>query len=213
MVKINIAMDGPGGAGKTTIARLLAEKLNFQFLDSGLLYRHFATFYQKNNASRNEIEKLLPAWKNWLNGNQFQIVAELEKVREQLQTPEISKLASQLSVQPELRKIASNFQRKLTENKGWVVVGRDITSAVLPQAEIKIFLTASLAERAKRRNKQLSSNSEAIQQELQARDERDRNRSLTPLLKTADSWELDTTHLSPTQSLEKILTYLHSQGY
>lgn len=209
MVKINIAIDGPVGSGKTTVGRLLAEKLAYHFLDSGLLYRHFAAFYRKNQAPLGEParEKLLLLWKNWLSQDQHQTVAELEKEREWLSSSEISDLASQLAPLPQLRKIILDFQRQLTKKKGWVVVGRDITSTVLPQAEIKIFLTASLASRAQRRNQQYKKqlNSAEIEKECQARDERDQKRKLSPLIKTADSWELDTTNLSPAASVEMII--------
>ena len=212
--KINIAIDGPAGSGKTTIGKLLAGKLDYRFLDSGLLYRHFAFFCQQKDSflESREYEKLLGEWKteltNWGKG----VVLALEKERKKLSSPIISDLASQLSPLPELRKITLEFQRQLTKEKGWVVVGRDITSEVLPYAEIKIFLTASLAERVKRRNEQLSLNSAEVKQELQVRDERDQNRSISPLIKTADSWELDTTNLSPSESVEKILTYIRQKS-
>ena len=94
-----------------------------------------------------------------------------------------------------------------------MVVGRDITSEVLPDAEIKIFLTASLTERARRRNNEYGSklNSEEIKKELQERDERDKKRKISPLIKTADSWELDNTYLSPTESVEKILSFIEKK--
>ena len=138
------------------------------------------------------------------------VVFDLEKERERLSSPVISDLASQLSPLPELRKITLEFQQELTQAKGWVVVGRDITSEVLPSAEVKIFLTASVEERTKRRNNQykVKLSPEEAKNELQARDERDRGRKISPLLKTADSWELDTTHLSLDESVEKILQWI-----
>jgi CMP/dCMP kinase len=214
MLKINIAIDGPVGSGKTTIGRWLAERLNYQFLDSGLLYRHFAFFYQQNNAIT-EKEKLLRLWKEWLRNNKGKVVANLEAGRQQLSSPVISDLASQLSPQPELRKITLEFQRELVREKGWVVVGRDITSEVLPDAEVKVFLTASLEERTKRRNSQYRGklSSEEVKKELQARDERDKGRKISPLIKTADSWELDTTYLSPDESVEKLIQQIEKKFF
>ena len=121
--------------------------------------------------------------------NEGNVVSNLEKEYYQLSSPTISDLASQLSPQPELRKIILEFQRELVQEKGWVVVGRDITSEVLPDAKLKIFLTASLEERAKRRNNQykVRSSFEEAKEKLQARDERDKNRKISPLIKTVDS--------------------------
>ena len=216
MVKINIALDGPVGSGKTTIGKLLAQKLNYQFLDSGLLYRHFAWFCRENNfRAPAEINKLLLAWEQQIARQPPAVITQLEKQRAELSSPVISNLASQVALLPELRKITLHFQRQLTRLKGWVVVGRDITSTVLPEAEIKIFLTASLAARAQRRQSQYSKDSDLVKvvQELRERDERDQKRANSPLKKTVDSWELDTTFLTPEESLEKILIYLHSQNY
>jgi len=124
-----------------------------------------------------------------LRKNEGNVVSNLEKEYYQLSSPTISDLASQLSPQPELRKIILEFQRELVQEKGWVVVGRDITSEVLPDAKLKIFLTASLEERAKRRNNQykVRSSFEEAKEKLQARDERDKNRKISPLIKTVDS--------------------------
>src|SRR6185437_12031089 len=113
MLKINIAIDGPVGSGKTTVGRLLAERLNYHFFDSGLLYRHFALFYQQNNALAPEKEKLLQLWKKWLEKSKEKVVSVLEERYQQLSSSEISNLASQLSPQPELRKIILEFQREL----------------------------------------------------------------------------------------------------
>ena len=118
MLKINIAIDGPGGSGKTTIGRLLAERLSDQFFDSGLLYRHFALFCQQNSALVTDKEKLLKLWKEWLRSEQKKAVSILEKERQQLNSSTISDLASQLSPQPELRKIIWEFQRELVQEKG-----------------------------------------------------------------------------------------------
>jgi CMP/dCMP kinase len=213
MVKINIAIDGPGGSGKTTIGRLLAKRLNYQFFDSGLLYRHFAFFYQQNNVLGEEKQKLLSRWKKWLVEDKRRVVEKLEEERLQLSSSPISDLASQLSPLLELRKIILDFQRELTQEKCWIVVGRDITSEVLPEAEVKIFLTASLEERAKRRNNQYGEklSSKEAKNQLQERDERDKSRKISPLKKTADSWELDTTFLSPGESVEKILKHLNEK--
>jgi CMP/dCMP kinase len=213
--KINIAIDGPVACGKTTVGKRLARRLNYQFLDSGLLFRHFAWFCQKSwtvsnqkdeRLNKEEISKLSLAWQEKITSNQQEFVQQLEKLRNVLSSSKISNLASCLAPIPELRKIILSFQRELTREKGWVVVGRDITSAVLLQAEVKIFLTASLEVRVKRRYQERQGKVDplTVQQELLARDERDKNRPISPLKKTTDSWEIDNTDLSPEESVEKI---------
>ena len=211
MVKINVALDGPSGSGKSTVGKLLAERLGYRFLDSGLLYRHFAHFYLQKQAK--EINaSLLAEWQK-LTTDEAKLMIQLEQSRSVLGSPPLSQLASRLSPHPELREIIRHFQQTLVADKGWVVVGRDITSQVLPAAEVKIFLTASLAARTQRRYQQTiqKSTSQEIATELAQRDHRDQSRSLAPLQKTADSWELDTTYLLPNESVEKILTYIKSK--
>lgn len=214
MSKINIAIDGPSGSGKSTVGYWLAHQLGYRFLDSGLLYRHFAYFYSQSQAEQvNPL--LLQEWQK-LTEDKEKIMVQLEKKRVELNTSFLSRLTSQLSPHPELRQIVRKFQQELTKGKGWVVVGRDIASQVLPQAEIKIFLTASLVARTQRRYQQSTQKNytwDEIATELQQRDQRDQNRSLAPLTKTADSWELDTTNLSPEQSVKKILDYIQARGY
>jgi CMP/dCMP kinase len=205
--KTNIAIDGPAGSGKTTVGKLLAQKTGYQFLDSGLLYRHFAFLYHNKKVSL-EMKNLLSFWEKEINADPGKIILDLEKNRELFISSEIGVLASQLAPDSSLRKIILDFQRKLTKNKGWIVVGRDITSEVLPQAEVKIFLTADLENRAERRYQQYSKKitKEEIKKELQARDKNDKGRKNSPLIKTLDSWELDTTHLSPEETVEMILS-------
>ena len=212
MIKINVAIDGPSGSGKSTLGKLLANRLGYYFLDSGLLYRYFAHFYLQKQADKID-SPLLTEWQK-LTGDKEKLMVQLEKGNLELNSPELSRLTSQLSPHPELRKIIRQFQQALTKDKGWVVVGRDITSQVLPQAEIKIFLTASLVARTQRRYQQTISQNctpAEVATELEQRDRRDQNRSLAPLQKTADSWELDTTNLSLNESVEKILTYIKSK--
>jgi cytidylate kinase len=200
--KLNIAIDGPAGSGKTVVSKLLAQKLKYNFLDSGLLYRHFALFIKNLLLNENKIfsqsittdflkiNETISQWQESFANDQEKFVANLEKDRDLLSLSEVSDLASQLSTNPNLRKITLDFQRKLTTQKGWVVVGRDITSEVLPNAEVKIFLTANLEIRSRRRYEQYPEKMslDEVKKELKKRDERDTKRNISPLKKTADSW-------------------------
>ena len=213
MVKINVALDGPGGSGKSTVGKLLADRLGYRFLDSGLLYRHFARFYFQKQTGEISLS-LLAEWQK-LTEDKEKLMVELERDKAELNSPELSRLTSQLSPHPELRKIIRQLQQTLTNSKGWIVAGRDITSQILPTAEIKIFLTASLEARVQRRYQQMAQKNRTqneVATELQQRDQRDQTRSLAPLQKTADSWELDTTQLSPSESVEKILSHIKSKS-
>ncbi|CAG8765152.1 3935_t:CDS:2 [Gigaspora margarita] len=182
--KINIAIDGPAASGKTT----------YWMLD------------YNDKISEDEVNKLSLLWQKKFLNNRQEFLQQLNNNREILSSAVVGNLASRLAPFSELRKITLLFQRNLTREGGWVVVGRDITSEVLPHAEIKIFLTASLESRTQRKYCEGKGEVvlEELRQELSERDERDKNRPLSPLKKTADSYEMDTTDLSLDEVLEKI---------
>jgi cytidylate kinase len=214
MPKINIAIDGPAGSGKTTIGNLLAQKLKYQFLDSGLLYRHFAWFFQNNNASlpisQEKLDSLLSEWQKIIFKDKKKMLFQLENEREKLTSPQLSILTSQLSPYPELRQIILDFQRELTKNKGYVVCGRDITFKVLPDAEAKIFLDANLESRVKRKQIQFQEakiflSLAEIEKELKERDQRDQER----IYKARESaFKIDTSNLKEMEVVEKICELL-----
>ena len=214
MPKINIAIDGPAGSGKTTIGNLLAQKLKYQFLDSGLLYRHFAWFFQNNNASlpvnQGKIDSLLSDWQKIIFKDKKKTLLQLENEREKLTSPRLSTLTSQLSPWPELRQVILDFQRELTKNKGYVVCGRDITFKVLPDAEVKIFLDANLENRIKRRQIQLQETNiflsfAEVEKELKERDQRDQERIYKA---RASAFKIDTSNLREMEVVEKICELL-----
>ena len=208
MPKINIAIDGPVASGKTTISNLLAQKLKYQFLDSGLLYRHFAWFYQKNisQSAEKNLDSLISDWQKIILKDKKKMLLQLESKREELTSPYLSNLTSQLSPYPELRQVILGFQRELTKNKGYVVCGRDITFEVLPNAEVKIFLDANLEIRVKRRQTQLQKaeiflSLTEIEKDLKERDQRDQTRISKA---KASAFKIDTSNLKKTEVIEKI---------
>jgi CMP/dCMP kinase len=183
MPKINIAIDGPAGSGKSTLGKTLAEKINYRFVDSGLFYRYFAKICWENNISYLEKERVInfcsQKERNFAQNPEF-FFQQLEKKRNELSQPKIGNLASQFAPIKELRLIIYELIRNLVKNKGFVVSGRDMTFKVLPGAEIKIFLTADLATRAKRRYLQLQSEGKSltldeVEKDLKERDQRDQS--------------------------------------
>src|SRR4051812_41505246 len=180
-MKINIAIDGPAGSGKTTLGRAFAQRINYQFLDSGLFYRYFAKICTENGLKPLEKEKVIEfcSQKSTAFAKDPQLFfQQLENQQTILAQPEISNLASLFSPIQELRQIIRELIRELAKNKGFVVVGRDMTFKVLPEAEIKIFLTASQSKRIERRYQQLKKSvkdlsSEEVKKDLIERDKRD----------------------------------------
>jgi len=210
MPKINIAIDGPAGSGKTTIGKILAERINYHFIDSGLFYRYFAKNCWDNNLNYKEKEKVVEFCFQQTQDiiqdptSFFQL---LEKQRITLNQPEIGKLASHFATILELREMIYQIVRKIVISKGFVVGGRDITFKVLPKAEVKVFLTADLVIRAQRRYQQLKITSEGkiklaeVEAELIERDQRDRNNILAA---EKSSLRVDTSNFSLAESVEKI---------
>lgn len=209
MAKINIAIDGPAGSGKTTLGKKLAQKINYHFIDSGLFYRYFAKMCHENNVSYWETEKVIDIClqqKEKVTKNPELFLQELKRQKNILSQPEVGNLASQYAPIKELRLINYQLIRSLVKDKGFVVSGRDITFKVLPGAEIKIFLTATLASRAKRRYLQFQNENKnltltEVKRDLKERDQRDQaNISAAE----ATGWKIDTTNLSSDESLEKL---------
>ena len=221
MKKFNVAIDGPANSGKTTIGKLLSQKLNYFFFDSGLLYRHFAKFCHLNvkshlgfSLSLIDLDKLLKLWKKLLIDKSSKVIDYLESESEILNYLVVTESTYRLSLFPQLREFITKFLRKTVSEKGWVVVGRDITSMVLPSAEVKIFLTANLIERVKRNRSQISNflSQKQTKEKLNKRDKLDRERIISPLKKTFDSWKLDTTFLTLEETLNECLIYIYNKG-
>ena len=202
MNKIRIAIDGPGGAGKSTIAKLIAKELNIDYVDTGAMYRAVAYKMQENGIALSDltgIEEMLEGTEiDFSDGN---IILDGKIVNDYIRTPEISKLASDCSALGSVREKLVALQREMGNKKSIIMDGRDITTNVLKDAEYKFYMTASKEERAKRRYEELiakgqDASYEEVLSDIEKRDHNDMTRKLNPLTKADDAILLDTTGMS-----------------
>lgn len=182
-----IAIDGPAGAGKSTVARAVADALGFTYLDTGAMYRCVALAHLRG------AEDPLDCAIDLANGS---VTLDGEDVTAAIRTPEVSELASQVAARPEVRGHLVTLQRAMIGNGDYVAEGRDIGTVVAPDAELKVFLTASPEERARRRAEQTGADAEQVLQEQTERDTRDTTREHSPLQPAHDARRVDTTGLS-----------------
>lgn len=215
-MSFNIAIDGPAGAGKSTIAKMIAKKENFIYVDTGAMYRAIGLYMLRNGIDINDlttVENALPsvnvtisyedgAQKVWLNG---------EDVSSVIRTQEVSNAASVTSSYPPVRAHLLMLQRKLAADFDVVMDGRDIGTVILPNADLKIFLTASSRVRAERRalenkEKGIPCDIDQIEKEIIERDERDRNREISPLRQADDAVLVDTSKMS----IEEVVSHMDS---
>jgi CMP/dCMP kinase len=197
-----VAIDGPAGAGKSTVARAVAQALGFTYLDSGAMYRCVALA---------SLER---------GGDPGALAAELEislgerilldgiDVTEAIRAPEVSGRASQVAAQPAVRRAMVAQQRRLMSTGDWVAEGRDIGTVVAPDAALKVFLTADPEQRARRRAAQLGVNPDVVLAEQAVRDQRDSSRADSPLRQADDAHQLDTTGLSVEQVVARVVALL-----
>jgi cytidylate kinase len=209
---INIAIDGPSGAGKSTLARKLANKLDFIYVDTGALYRTVGLYVYRKGIEANDVEKvtaLLPEINvsiAFIDGEQH-VYLNGEDVSSDIRLHEVSQYASLTSAIPAVRQFLFETQQKLARENDVIMDGRDIGTVVLPEAEVKIFLTARPEVRAQRRYKELLERGQTVDFEkiladVIQRDEQDMNRSVAPLKPAEDSVILDTSELSFEESLD-----------
>jgi cytidylate kinase len=206
-----ITIDGPTASGKGTVAQLVAESLNFHYLDSGALYRLVALSALRNNlALDDEIAIASIAGQLPCRFVGEQIFLGEEDVSNAIRSEEISRSSSKVAVLPQVRKALFQFQKDFAKEPGLVADGRDMGTVVFPNATVKIFLTASIPARAERRFKQLiskgfSANMEDLLQDLTDRDERDKNRLAAPLKPAPGAYLLDTSELTIQQAVSEVL--------
>ncbi|WP_101697900.1 (d)CMP kinase [Clostridium minihomine] len=217
-----IAIDGPAGAGKSTIARCVAHQLGYLYVDTGALYRAIGLYVLRLGKDPGRAEDVIPLLKEIRislqhreDGDQRVLLGD-EDVSEALRTAEVSAASSRVSAIPEVREFLLSLQRGLADRHNVVMDGRDIGTVVLPQAQLKIFLTASLEERAKRRWKEmcqkgLSADLAAVTEEVRRRDEQDSTRKISPLVPAADSILVDTTGNTLEQSVEQLLEVIRTR--
>jgi cytidylate kinase len=195
-----IAIDGPAGAGKSTVARALARRLGFTYLDSGALYRCVALVALA--APAEEPARLARAARIELGER---VLLDGRDVTEEIRTLEVSEMASRVASDPAVREALVALQRELVSRGDMVAEGRDIGTVVAPGAQLKVFLIADPAERARRRAAELGLDHGAVLEELRQRDQRDSEREHSPLRAARDAVRLDTTGLSVEQVVERIV--------
>ncbi len=211
---ISIAIDGPAGAGKSTIAKRVAKNLGYIYVDTGAMYRAMAVHFIRNGIAADETEKIEAACDDvsvtirYVNGEQ-QVILNGENVNAFLRTEEVGKMASASSVVPKVRMKLVELQRQLAQTDNVVMDGRDIGTYVLPDARVKIYMTAGIRERALRRYEELlqkgtECNLEEIEKDIAERDYRDMNRDFAPLRQAEDAVYLDTSKMSIDEVAEEV---------
>jgi CMP/dCMP kinase len=199
-----VAIDGPAGAGKSSVARALADRLAFTYLNTGSMYRAVALAASERGVEPAQIAdslKIEPGERTLLDGRD---------VTDEIRTPAVSEAASRAAADPEVRRAIVAEQRRLLRAGDWVAEGRDIGTVVAPEAELKVFLTADPEERARRRAAELGVDPATVLAEQTIRDERDRTRKHSPLEPAEGAVVLDTTTMTLDQVVERIVALVRS---
>ncbi len=215
--KLLITIDGPAGAGKTTVSRELADRLGYRYIDTGALYRGVALAAQSRKTDPQndaELELLCSELKlDFIrNDKGLRLLSNGADISDLIRTPEITMLASAVSARPVVRHYLLELQRKLGKEKAAVFEGRDMGTVVFPDADIKFFLNASTRERAERRFNELKTNSsqtlDEVQRDIQQRDKNDSTRAVAPLKPAGDAIVIDSTDLTVSQVVERMLSHI-----
>ena len=214
MKRTVVAVDGPAGAGKSTVAQIAAQKLGFTYIDTGAMYRAVAwkTLQQKKPVTDELILSVLPGMEMSLEyaDGKTRVFADGKEITSEIRTPEINAIVSQVAALGPVREKLVDLQREMAQSRSVIMDGRDIATHVLPDADVKIFLTASVEERARRRCKELREKGykvtePEIQREIAARDKADSEREISPLMQAEDAVLLDSTGMSIDEVAEEIL--------
>lgn len=219
MNKINIAIDGPAGAGKSSISKAVAKKIGIIYVDTGAMYRACALYAIKNNipitdeALKDRLSEIKIELKYTDEGQRIYLLGE--DVSDAIRTPEVSIGASDIAVIPAVRLKLVDMQREIAENNSVIMDGRDIGTYVLPNAEVKIYLTASVEERARRRvlemqEKGMEADFEEVKKDIAYRDKNDSEREFAPLRQADDAILLDTTSLNFEEAVDRVLEIIEN---
>ncbi len=218
---ISIAIDGPGGAGKSSVAKELAAKLGFIYVDTGAMYRSIGLYMLNNGIDIKDKKAVSEILSNvnvelkYVDGQQRVLLCGND-VSEDIRKPEVSMAASAVSAVPQVRSFLLDLQRNMAQNNNVIMDGRDIGTVVLPNAQIKLFLTASAEERANRRYKELIAKGENVEfdtvlNELKERDYQDSHREIAPLKPADDATVIDTTGNNLEQSVKMLMDFILSK--
>ncbi len=217
MKRLVITIDGPAGAGKTTVSRTLADRLGYKYIDTGALYRGVAYEARSREIAHDDddgLEKLCAGLdlKFVCQRKGLRLFSSNSDITERIRTPEITMLASAVSARPVVRKYLLGLQRELGKKRGVIFEGRDMGTVVFPDADIKFFLAASGKVRASRRYKELKSASpqtlQEVENEMARRDKNDSSRKLAPLKPASDAIYIDSTELTVSEVVELMLSYI-----
>ena len=217
-MSINIAIDGPAGAGKSTIAKLIAKKLGYIYVDTGAMYRAMALYFMRKGIKADEQDKVSEMCRDadisisYKDGNQVVLLAG-EDVSGLIRNEEVGNMASATSVNGDVRAKLVELQQKMAAKENVVMDGRDIGTVVLPNADVKVYLTASSAVRAKRRYDELIAKGEAadldkIEADIIERDNRDMTREISPLRQADDAVLVDSSYMSVDEVVDKIISLI-----
>ncbi len=221
MKYVSVAVDGPAGSGKSTITKMVAKSLGFNYVDTGAMYRALTFNFLSNGLDEFEEEKIRELLSKtdfkveYIDGVQYVYVND-EEVSDKIRTAEVSKFTSLFAKSPAVRDFLIDTQRNLANTNNIIMDGRDIASVVLPNADVKIFLTASVEERARRRvldfERQGIENVdfEKVKEDIKARDWQDENRDIAPLIKVESATLIDTTSLTIDEVVEKMTELVKS---
>ncbi|MDD3296038.1 MAG: (d)CMP kinase [Candidatus Omnitrophica bacterium] len=213
-----IAIDGPAGSGKTTVAKLLAAKLGIFYLDTGATYRALTYLALKEKVSLSDAHALQTLAKGInLSFRDSAVYLDAEDVTAGIRTPQIDKSISQVVSYPQVREVMVKLQRQIAKGKDCIVEGRDITTVVFPNAKLKFYLDADPLVRAKRRYDELKAKGtdigfEEVKNDLEKRDHSDKNREVGPLIKSKDAIVIDTTPFGISETVEFIAEYIQKEN-